>query len=103
MFEVCKNFNLRTHTTHTHTHTHTFMMVVLYRLYSGMCGELIFNTDDFEGINVELWCSDSTIECFGMWAQQGVWIIRVSFIVLVILVLLILLPENFECIQSVLE
>ena len=63
--------------------THIFTMVVDgYRLYSGMCGELIFSSDDFEGINVELWHSDSSIECIGMWTQQGIWIIRVSYIVI---------------------
>ena len=52
--------------------------MVEYRLYNGTCGELIYFNDDFEGLHVQLWCSSSSVEQFGMWTQQGVWIVKVS-------------------------
>ena len=50
------------------------------RLYSGSCGELIFSSDEFEGLNVRTWHGSSAIERFGLWTQQGVWIVRVSLL-----------------------
>jgi len=48
------------------------------RLYNNTCGELIYYNDDFEGLDVGIWYSGSSIEQFGVWTQQGVWIVRVS-------------------------
>ena len=59
--------------------SHILTMLVVFRLYSGSCGELIFSSDEFEGSNVGTWYGSSAIERFGMWTQQGIWIVRVSF------------------------
>lgn len=56
-----------------------YTTVAIHRLYNGSCGELIFFSDDFEGLSVEMWHSGSAIEHFGVWTQQGIWIVRVSF------------------------
>ena len=50
------------------------------RLYSGLCGELIFSSDEFEGTNVKTWHGSSAIERSGMWTQQGIWIVKVSLL-----------------------
>lgn len=52
------------------------LSTVLCRVYDGFCGEMVWESEEHEGRDVQLLAPPSSCSCIGIHDSSGVWVLR---------------------------